>query len=363
MGFFSDFADDVLGLDPGGGGIYSAARDVLGSTIADDILGMDPSGKGAIGLYNAVLPLVGGYFALDAAGGIDYIKNLFGSGTGAEGSIFSDAQLAAANASADPIQYLANTATYADVSAGGGAASSILGTLKDKGASALGFVKDNAGWLAPAASAVAGMYGANKAAQTQSDAAKYAADLQNLQYQQTRQDLMPWMTAGKTALNKLVPLATEYTPFAQTDWQQDPGYAFRMSEGLKALDRQAAARGGLISGAALKGAQRYGQDLASQEYQNAFNRYQAERTAQLNPLQSLAGVGQTTANQLGSFGSSTAANVGNLTTSGAAAQAAGTMGAVNALAGGVNQYLNYQQNQANNALLQQALTRQSTYGG
>lgn len=82
----------------------------------------------------------------------------------------------------------------------------------------------------------------------------------------------------------------EFTP-QQFAANQDPGYGFRMSEGLKALDSQAAARGGLISGAALKASQRYGQDLASQEYQNAFNRYQTTRANTLAPYQQLQGVG------------------------------------------------------------------------
>jgi hypothetical protein len=60
MGFFSKIFDDVLGFDPGGGGIYGVARDVLGDTIADDILGMDPSGGGAVKFYNAAAPLVAG---------------------------------------------------------------------------------------------------------------------------------------------------------------------------------------------------------------------------------------------------------------------------------------------------------------
>ena len=51
--------------------------------------------------------------------------------------------------------------------------------------------------------------------------------------------------------------------------------------------------------------------MGSQEYQNAFNRYQAERQARLGPLQSLAGVGQTTAQQLGSAGQQYGQNVGN----------------------------------------------------
>jgi hypothetical protein len=170
--------------------------------------------------------------------------------------------------------------------------------------------------------------------------------LSNEQYQQTRQDQMPFLEAGKTALNKLIPLATNYTPFDYNAMTADPGYAFRLSEGQKALERSAAARGGLISGSALKAATRYGQDMGSQEYTNAFNRYQTERNAQLNPLQSLAGMGQTTMTNLGTMGASNAANVGNLITGGAAANAAGQVGQANAITSGLGTYLNY--NQGNN---------------
>ena len=180
--------------------------------------------------------------------------------------------------------------------------------------------------------------------------------------------------------------------FGAADFQADPGYAFRLSEGMKALDRTAASRGGLLSGATLKGAQRYGSDLASQEYgnaynrfqanratqsqeyQNAFNRYQAERAAQeqgygnafnrfqaertntLAPLQSLAGVGQSAtqqaqqASQNYAAGTSSAlANYGNAAASniiGAGnARASGYMGAANALGSSVGQGLNFYQNQ------------------
>ena len=71
----------------------------------------------------------------------------------------------------------------------------------------------------------------------------------------------------------------------QFNFQADPGYGFRLSEGLKALERSAAARGGLMSGGTGKALQRYGQDLASQEYGNAFRRFQEERAAR-------AGLGQ-----------------------------------------------------------------------
>lgn len=200
---------------------------------------------------------------------------------------------------------------------------------------------------------------ASSAAQTQSDAAKYAADLQYKMWQEQQAQQKPWLEAGQTALNKLVPLATNYTPFAQTNWQQDPGYAFRLSEGQKALERSAAARGGLLSGAAGKALVNYGQQAGSQEYQNAFNRYQTERAAQLQPLQSLAGVGQTAANTLGAAGQNYATNAGNALTSGAAASAAGQVGAANALTGGLSTYLNYQ---AQNSLLN-ALKPTSAYSG
>ena len=212
------------------------------------------------------------------------------------------------------------------------------------------------GWVA-GATVVGSLVGASasrKAASTQAAAADRAADVSQQQYEQTREDLAPYRAAGVKALGKLEGMA-DYTLFGPEQFSKDPGYGFRLSEGQKALERNAAARGGFISGRALKEATRFGQDMGSQEYTNAFNRYQIERNAKLGPYQSLAGVGQTTANQLGQFGAANAANVGNLMTGGAAAQAAGYVGMANAFTGGLGTYLNYNQNQAQNSLLQQVL--------
>lgn len=203
-------------------------------------------------------------------------------------------------------------------------------------------------WMIAAAtigSSLIGSSAAKKAASTQADAANRAADLQMQQFERQVELQEPWRQAGITALNKLTPLATEYTPFGMNQFQQDPGYAFRMQEGMKALERSAAARGGLLSGGMLKGAQQYGQGLASQEYMNAFNRYQAERNARLNPLQSLAGVGQTATNQLGQAGQTMAGNVGQALGAAAQARASGYVGGANALSQGLGTYLNYQQGQ------------------
>ena len=218
-------------------------------------------------------------------------------------------------------------------------------------------------WMMAAAiggSALLGASSSSKAAKAQASAANRAAELQQQQYDQTREDLAPYREAGYNALNKLIPLS-DYTKFGMDQFQADPGYAFRLSEGQKALDRQAAARGGLISGGALKAAQRYGQEMGSQEYQNAFNRYQTERSAQLNPLQSLAGVGQTATNQVNAAGQNYATNAGNALGAAAQANASGYMGMANAAAGGLGQYMNYGQQQQQNSLLQQALGR--GYGG
>jgi hypothetical protein len=216
-------------------------------------------------------------------------------------------------------------------------------------------------WMIPAAiigSSLLGATSSNKAAQTQSEASDKAIQLQERQYAENVARQKPFYEAGVNALPELVK-ASRYTPFGQEQFQADPGYGFRLSEGQKALERSAAARGGLISGGALKAAQRYGQEMGSQEYTNAFNRYQAERQARLNPLQSLTGMGQTTANTIGGAGQTMAGNVGEAYMGGANARASGYVGGANAITGGLGQYLSYQQNQQQNALLNDYLTRQS----
>lgn len=194
--------------------------------------------------------------------------------------------------------------------------------------------------------------GAKSAAQTQERAARDAQASQERMFQKQTELQEPFRQAGLTAQQQIMQLlgiggdasAAGYgslaKPFGMDQFEADPGYAFRQSEGMKALERSAAARGNLLSGASMKGIQRFGQDLASQEYQNAFNRYQVERAARLNPLQSLMGAGQSSANTLtgaaGQFGQASAANAMNA----GAARASGYVGSANALSsalGGVGQ--------------------------
>jgi hypothetical protein len=201
-------------------------------------------------------------------------------------------------------------------------------------------------WVAGATVVSGGLnaYAANKAAGKQAEAMDRSAQLQQQQYQDTVARQKPFYDAGVNALPELVE-ASRYKNFGMDQFQADPGYAFRLSEGQKALERSAAARGGLLSGGTGKALQRFGQEMGSQEYTNAFNRYQTERAARLNPLQSLAGYGQTAANTLGNAGQNMAANVGDAMGSAAAARASGYVGTANALTGGLNTYLNYRQGQ------------------
>jgi len=164
---------------------------------------------------------------------------------------------------------------------------------------------------------------ASKAAKTQAKSADKATELQKQMYEEGVVRQKPFYEAGITAQNRLMDLlglsdrttaegyGSGIRPFGMSDFQADPGYAFRMKEGLKSLDQQAAARGGLISGNALRAAQQYGQDLGSQEYQNAYNRYRTNRSDVLTPLQSILGQGQTTASELGRTGANYATNAGS----------------------------------------------------
>jgi hypothetical protein len=271
-------------------------------------------------------------------------------------------------------------------------------------------------WVAGtvAATSLIGTVSANKAAgaqaraageatQAQRDIANEQVALQREQYLKQLELNEPFRQAGLTGQNMLLaqlqggPYASAkfggvegYDPasamrnFGAGDFQADPGYAFRLSEGLKGMNATAAARGGLLSGNALRAGQEYGQQLGSQEYQNAFNRYQAnraqqaqeygnafnrfqtERTNTLAPLQSLAGLGQSATQQaqqasqnyatgagnvLGNFG---AAQAGNIIGAGNA-RASGYIGGANALSSGAGQGLNFYQNQ-------QYINRLPTYG-
>lgn len=198
--------------------------------------------------------------------------------------------------------------------------------------------------------AIGSLTGANKqakaatqAANTQLEASREATKVQKDMYDQTRKDLMPYADAGRGSLSQLMGQMGPNGYFNQTydgqDIYSDPSYQFRLNEGLDAVQSGAAAQGGLLSGATLKALQGYGQDMASQEYQNAYNRFNADQTNRYNRLSNIVGLGQNAAAQQGNAGMQTAQAVANNTMSGANAQAAGQIAAGNKTANNFNAVL------------------------
>lgn len=158
----------------------------------------------------------------------------------------------------------------------------------------------------------------------------------------------------------------EYKPFSMEDFQVDPGYQFRLDQGNKSLQNMAAATGNLNSGRALKDAMNFSSGLASQEYGNAYNRYNNDyitgyntfNTNQnniYNKLAALAGMGQSSASSLAGVSQNYGAQVGNNLAQGANASAAGTVGQANAWNQGIGS--------AANALGNYAYNRGSGYSG
>lgn len=183
-----------------------------------------------------------------------------------------------------------------------------------------------------------GSQAAKSAANKQADAARYAAELQQEQFNLTNEQQKPYREAGYSALSDITGmkpyLTQQYTPedFAQGI---DPGYQFRLQQGREGTNRMANMAGGLISGNALKGQEDYSQGLASQEYGNAFNRFQTGRSNIYNTLSSIAGLGQTSLGQTTAAGTTAAGNIGANIANAGAAQAGGIVGSANALAGGL----------------------------
>jgi hypothetical protein len=311
-------------------------------------------GAAAVAAYFG-LPYIPGGAELAA-----YASEMAGAGEAlGAGGITADAALASTGATAADLGALSGIGVAAPAGYSTAAANALSG-----GATGL------ASYLTPSALQTgAGIVGGliqnasqRQAASMQSDAAQRAIDLQAQINQQQMALNAPFYNAGVTGQNRLMDLlglgtnktAADYGKYAKdfsmADYQADPGYAFRLSEGMKQLGHQAAGRGGLISGQTMKGLQDYAQNSASQEYNNAFNRYQTNRSNQLQPLGNLQNVGVSAANQqsatLGNYGS----NVSNLMGQQGQAQAAGALGQGNTINNAIGSGISAYQN---NALVEQ----------
>jgi hypothetical protein len=197
------------------------------------------------------------------------------------------------------------------------------------------------------AGAVISGVAANSAAKKQAGAAGRAAAesaavtretnaLNERIFNQQRRDQLPWIQQGTKAIGQLgagVAPGGEFTKnFTMSDYEQDPGYQFRQAEGEKSINRAAASAGRFNSGRSFKDLMRFNQGLASDEYGNAFNRFQINQGNRFNRLASVAGVGQQAVNAIGQAGQSYAGAVGAANMNNANNITANIIGAGNAAA-------------------------------
>jgi len=193
-------------------------------------------------------------------------------------------------------------------------------------------------------SAVVGAGASIAGASAQAGATKDASAQQMAMYQQTRNDLLPFQKFGQAGANQLqsqLPNLTAPITMDEATLRNTPGYQFNLQQGLKSVQNGAAARGLGVSGAAMKGAASYATGLADSTYQNQFNNANTNQTNAYNRLMGVAQLGENAAAQTGAYGTQTAQSIGNNTIQGGNAQAAGYLGAANALTNGVNSYAQY----------------------
>jgi hypothetical protein len=147
-----------------------------------------------------------------------------------------------------------------------------------------------------AATALVGAYSAHEQNKGAKDAANAVSQGQQHQYDQTRQDLLPYMQVGQQA----IPLLQQLYSGDFSGFESSPDYQFALQQGIGNLDKSAAARGGLFGGGHQRELSQFNQGLASQYLGN----YRGG-------LMQLLGVGQNAATQTGQFGANAANNIGN----------------------------------------------------
>lgn len=180
--------------------------------------------------------------------------------------------------------------------------------------------------------------GAKDAANTQAEAAQNATNAsvseQRREYDTNNQLLAPWREAGQGALSRLTAASTG----DMSGFYKDPSYEWTRAQGERGVLQSAAARGGMMSGNALKALTDYNQNLASTQYGNWWNRQAG-----------LAGIGQTATNATVNSNSNSANNISNSLMQGGLAsgdaRASGIMGGANswsnAINGGLNNWMLY----------------------
>lgn len=172
-----------------------------------------------------------------------------------------------------------------------------------------------------------------KAGDTVGGAVNTANDLIGSGVTNVQDTLAPYTTLGTNAANTLGQFTAPGANATALMQSLDPGYSFRLQQGMQGVQQSAASAGLLQSGAAARGLNNYAQNYASNEYQNTFNR-----------LASLSQMGQQAGEFLGGTQMQAANEKAANTTSAGVYKGNATIGAGNAIAqgdvGAANQWNN-----------------------
>jgi hypothetical protein len=149
--------------------------------------------------------------------------------------------------------------------------------------------------------------------------------------------LDPYMESGGKTNALLADALGVNGPEAQArymaSFQQDPGYQAQFNSGINALDRSATARGGLYSGAAMKGVNEFGQQFQRQAFNDRINALSGFNAQGQQASGAAAGLASQTGGQLGNmafgFGQQNAANRINYANAKAGTQGMGWQNALN----------------------------------
>ena len=214
-----------------------------------------------------------------------------------------------------------------------------------------------------------GERGARDAANIQAQYGRDALDLQREIYEQGRQDMMPWLDAGRRSLNTLEGMMGsgefEMAPeeygdfnFSVSDYEESPYAKFLQQEGQRGIERSAAARGGLASGNTLAGLQKRAMGISAGDYANQYARKKGEydtgyrnfldsygrragqKADKYNRLANMAGMGQTQSSTLGQMGGQYGRDAGAGLTGIGNVMGAGRIGQANARTNMMNQLMN-----------------------
>jgi len=329
MSFFSSITDAISDV----AGVFTSAVDDVATFATDNLplvvtavaayYGIPASAVGAAEIAGA--EAAGAITASEAASaGFDLYGGLnAGVGAGAEayGAAGGNVIGNALSSYRDPFF------GEGSVLAGGGTVSpAATQGLFDQLSSFTGLSKDAISRLGGAAiSSLAGLYGANKLGQASMDAAnrlaganQTATQLQSKMYEEQVARQQPFYQAGVNALpaytKGVMPGGDLVRPFSLDDFlaNKDPGQKYRTDMGLDAIQASAVSRGLGKSGKTYLDLMRAGQDYASQEYQNAYNRFGSDQATRRNALAGLTGFAPTAAQQLNASGANYAANVNDL---------------------------------------------------